>query len=297
MDENLIIPFQLESSHVRGRIVRLSSALDDILAAHHYPAPIQKWVAEVTVLSALLSSMLKYEGIFTLQVQSEGAVRMLVSDVTSNGDLRACATFDNNIFQSGEAVQGTVSMDKGYMAFTVDQGEHTERYQGIVELKQEGLLESVQNYFSQSEQIATGIVMSVGIVEGGWKGSAIMLQKMPDETSEYNKDTVPSDEEDDWRRAMILLGSVKEEEMLSNDLQAQDILYRLFHEEGVRVYEPKTLHKNCRCSKDRVHAVLSGMPKEDLADMAENGTIHMTCEFCSKTYDFTLENMVEGAGL
>lgn len=295
MDENFTIPFQLESSHVRGRIVRLSSALDGILSAHNYPADIERLVAEVCVLSSLLSSMLKYEGIFTLQAQSEGVVRMLVSDVTSKGDLRACATFDADAFSGDNKEVQPSSMDGGYMAFTVDQGEHTERYQGIVELKPEGLVASVQNYFSQSEQIATGLVVSVGRVDGAWRGCAIMVQKMPDETKAYNKDTVPSDVEDDWRRAMILLSSVKEEEMLSPDLDAKDILYRLFHEEGVRVYDPQPLQKNCRCSQDRVFAVLSGMSKEDLADMVVDGNITMTCEFCSKNYIFNPDTIQKGA--
>jgi molecular chaperone Hsp33 len=292
MNENFVLPFQLETSNVRGRIVRLNNVLHDILSAHDYPDAVTVLTAEITTLSALLSSMLKFEGIFTLQVQSEGKVRMLVSDVTSAGDIRACATFDRDVLK--QAGDHKVNMDNGYMAFTVDQGEFTERYQGIVELKPEGLVSSVQHYFSQSEQIPTGIMMAVGCVDGVWRGCAVMLQKMPDETDVYNKDEKPSDEEDDWRRAMILLSSLKNEEMLSSEISAEDILYRLFHEEGVRVYSPQTLQKVCRCSNDRVKVVLSGMPKEDIQDMMVDGNITMTCEFCSTNYIFNPDDFQKG---
>ncbi len=293
MQDNFVQSFQLESSHIRGRIVRLGSVINDILTAHaRYPDPVQHLTGETMVLCLMLSSMLKYEGIFTLQTSGDGPVKMLVADVTSAGDVRACATYkdDTTSFDGGSAEL----LGQGYMAFTVDQGEFAERYQGIVELKPESLVASVQNYFTQSEQIATGLMVTVGKVNGKWRANGIMVQQMPEDTAQYNKDE-SNIHEDDWRRTMVLLGSVKNEEMLDVDLSADDLLFRLFHEEGVRMYEKQPIQKNCRCNPERVQSVLSGMPEEDIRDIAVDGKIVMTCEFCSRDYIFSPEDIKKGA--
>lgn len=289
--ENFILPFQLEKSLIRGRIIRMDKTLDDILSAHNYPHQISQQVAEVTMMCAILSSMLKYDGIFTLQVQGDGPLKMLVSDMVSGGDIRACATFDTE--NNFEGLSFPQLIQKGYMAFTVDQGEFTERYQGIVEIKPQGLIASVLHYFSQSEQIATGIQMSVGLVNGQWRGCGIMVQQMPEETENYNKEKTDSDE-DDWRRTMVLLGSVREDEMLDESISAQDLLFRLFHEEGVRVFEPQPIQKSCRCSRERLERLLSTMSQDDIQDMTVDGVITMTCEFCSTHYTFNPHEYLKG---
>lgn len=296
--ENHVLPFQLERTNIRGRIVRLDDVLDQILTPHAYPAPVLHLTGEMAVLCALLSSMLKYEGIFTLQAQGQGDIRMLVADVTSEGGLRSCASFKEEAFSLNstqydpELSHAARLLGEGYMAFTVDQAM-AERYQGIVELKPESLISSVQHYFAQSEQISTGILVAVGRGAQGWRGCGIMVQQMPDETNAYNKDQSNVDE-DDWRRTMILMGSLRKEEMLAGELSDQEILYRLFHEEGVRVYEPKKLFKTCRCDEGRVKTVLEGMPSDDIAHMSVDGTIRMTCEFCSKTYSFPANQFMKG---
>jgi molecular chaperone Hsp33 len=295
MAENFYQSFQLESSHIRGRIVRLSDALDGILSAHNYPDDVLHLTGETLTLGVLLSSMLKYEGIFTLQTSGEGPVKMLVADMTTNGNIRACASFNKDEAEKAAWKTNRAELlGKGYMAFTVDQGEHADRYQGIVELKSESLIASVQNYFTQSEQIATGMMMAVGKVDGKWRACGIMVQQMPEETADYNKDSKSDTHEDDWRRTMILLGSVKDEELLSPDIGAEDLLFRLFHEEGVRVYETHELNKACRCSGERVQAVLAGMPSEDIDEITVDGKITMTCEFCSKDYSFDPQTIRQG---
>jgi molecular chaperone Hsp33 len=292
MDENFILPFQLESSNIRGRIVRLSSVLDDILEAHDYPHDVSKHTGEMVLLCALLSSMLKFDGIFTLQIQSDGNIRMLVADMVTGGYIRACATFDEDKFTNGDLNKSSSGLGNGHMAFTVDQGEHTERYQGIVDLKPSGIVESVQHYFSQSEQIATGIMACVGQVNGKWRGGAVMLQQMPEDSFSYNQDKDPA-HEDDWRRAMVLLGSLKNEELLSSDLQSEDVIYRLFHEEGIRVFEPQPLQKRCRCSVEKTKSILLTMSEEDLNDIAKDGKIDMMCEFCSTNYSINVDEIYE----
>lgn len=292
MNDNVIIPFQLESSDIRGRIVRLGSVLDDILSAHEYEDDVLHLTGEILTLCTLLSSMLKYDGIFTLQIKGEGPVTMLVADMTSEGHVRACAAFkDEKLVYTDNRAE---LLGKGYMAFTVDQGEFAERYQGIVELKTESLIASVQHYFAQSEQINTAMVMAVGKIDGLWRASGIMLQEMPEETKHYDNDNKNDAHEDDWRRAMVLMSSAKDEELLSAELSAPDLLIRLFHEEGIRTYPPTVLKNICRCSPERVLSVLSSMGEDDLDDMAIDGEIVMTCEFCSRHYVFKPEEIKKG---
>lgn len=302
VEDNFYQTFQLENANIRGRIVRLGGVLDEILGAHNYPLPIAHLVAETITLSLELSSMLKYDGIFTLQAQGDGAIKMLVSDVTSAGVVRACASYDVDRFQSARdniaALKTTESsqnhlaqyLGKGHMAFTVDQGEHSERYQGIVELKGASMVDCVQHYFTQSEQIGTGIKMAVGKRGDHWRASAIMLQHMPEDNNNPQAGS-GNLREDDWRRAMILLDSCTEDEFLSPDIDSNELLLRLFHEEGVRVYDRKEVTKGCRCDEGRVKNILSTMSEDDIDHIIIDGKIEMTCEFCSKTYEFNKKDI------
>ncbi len=280
---DFILPFQLESSSLRGRVLRFENTIDEILRAHQYPAPVTALCADMILLCGLLSSMLKFDGIFTLQVQGDGPLRMMVCDMTSEGHIRACASFEEGAVTNEDAPDLSL-FGKGYLAFTVDQGEHMERYQGIVELKGQTLAESVQHYFATSEQLQTGLVLAAAPDETGkWHGQGLLLQHMPEEGGEGAPTNV---EEDDWRRAMILMQSCTKEELLNPDLSAEDILTRLFHEEGVRVYDQMPIKHQCRCSEERLHALLKTMPKDDIGHMVKDGKITMTCEFCAKDYIF-----------
>lgn len=298
MDDNFVQSFQLESSHIRGRIVRLGSVLDDILNAHKtYPEDVLHLTGEMLTLCVMLSSMLKYDGIFTLQAKGDGPVSMLVADVLNGNKIRACAGFKQERL-AAESHKGNPAalLGSGHLAFTVDQGEHMDRYQGIVELRPESLIASVQHYFSQSEQIGTGMVMTVGRKDGKWRATGIMVQQMPEETAEYNKDQ-SNFHEDDWRRTMVLLSSVKDEEMLDDQLSANDLLFRLFHEEGVRIFEAQKLENSCRCSPERVEGILSGMSNDDIDEMIVDGKIIMTCEFCSRDYVFDPAKFKKGESI
>lgn len=297
VQDNFYQSFALHESNLRGRVVRLGSVLDDILSAHDYPLPVAHLVGEMITLTVLLSSMLKYDGVFTLQTQGDGPLKMLVSDMVPGNIVRGCASFDPERFERArqqlsalKTVEGENNhlaqyLGKGYMAFTVDQGVNAERYQGIVELKGASLVDCVQHYFSQSEQIGTGIKMSVGMRDGKWRAGGIMLQHLPEDMKNPQAG-IGNTQEDDWRRVMALMETYRDDEALDTQLSAQEMLYRLFHEEGVIVYTKHKIDKGCRCDEQRVHSILMTMSEEDISYMAVDGVIEMVCEFCSTAYRF-----------
>jgi len=293
LDDDLIQPFQLDVSNFRGRLVRLGGTLDEILGKHDYPEPVARLLAEALVLAGALSAALKYEGIFTLQTKGEGPVTLLVADVTSTGDLRGYAQYDADAIAAlpaGEMALADIRalQGKGYLAFTVDQGEHTERYQGIVELKGATIADCAQYYFRQSEQLVTGLAVKAEKVGGKWRAGALMLQRLPNEDAAFNPGSA---DEDDWRRSMMLMGTVTPDELVAPNLTANQLLFRLFHEERVRVFAPVHMRHACRCSRERVETVLKAMPAEDVEHMKVDGVITATCQFCSSAYRFTEDDI------
>jgi molecular chaperone Hsp33 len=294
--DNIIQNFQLDNSSLRGRMVRLGSELDDIITSHEYPDIINQLVSETLVVAVSLASMLKYDGIFTLQIQTSGPITMLVADQTSAGHIRACASYDKDALDAlikdrGDEKLGIdVLLGKGHMAFTVDQGPDTERYQGIVELKGKTLVESVQHYFNQSEQIGSGIKMACDKIDGQWRASVIMLQHMPEDQANTEAGSGNAIE-DDWRRTMILLETCTAEELVSPDLDAPALLYRIFHEEGLRIFEPKFVKKQCRCEKDKLVNAVRMMPQDDIDHIFDEDSAKLKCEFCSKVYTITKDDL------
>ena len=230
---------------------------------------------------------MKYEGIFTLQTKGDGPISLMVADVTSTGDVRGYAQFDAERLAGADTIDSAAPvpalLGDGYLAFTVDQGEHTERYQGIVELSGDTLSDGIQHYFRQSEQLDTGIKVAVAFTDLGWRGGALMLQRLPEDQVQQ---TLGSDVADDWRRAMVLMGTCTDRELLDPNLPANDLLFRLFNEDGVRVWAPSDLNASCRCSRDRVATVLASLPRDEIADLKVNGNVEVTCEFCNSTYTF-----------
>jgi len=285
--DDLVLPFQIEASGLRGRLVRFGPLLDDILGRHAYPEPVAHLLAETVVLTALLASALKYEGVFTLQAKGDGPVRLVVADVTADGAVRAHAVFDETRLAEAEGSTTVPAlMGKGHLAFTVDQGADTERYQGIVDLSGETLWECAQHYFRQSEQLQAGLRSAVRLTppeegRGGWRGGGIMLQRLPDPEKE-----VPTDREDDWRRSMVLLGSATDDELTEPKLAGEALLYRLFNEDGVRVFAAQPMRFSCRCSRERVTAMLSSLPRAEVESLAVDGRVDVDCEFCNTRYVF-----------
>jgi molecular chaperone Hsp33 len=290
LNDDYYLPFQIEASQLRGRMVKLGPALDDILTRHAYPETVARLLAETAALAVLLASMLKYEGIFTLQTKGEGPIGLMVADVTSVGDVRAYAQFDEEAVRKAEddatIAPAAALLGKGYIAFTVDQGADTDRYQGIVELYGKTLADCVQHYFRQSEQLDTGVTVAVDHDEkGGWRAGGIMVQRLPRDPNSHLPPT--GDVEEDWRRAMVLLTTATSEEMLDPALPAQTLLHRLFHEDGLRAWTPTALRFGCRCSRERVSDMLASLPRAEIEQLkVDDKHVEVTCQFCSTTYEF-----------
>ena len=184
----------------------------------------------------------------------------------------------------GEATAARDLLGEGYIAFTVDQGQHSERYQGIVDLRGDTLAECLQHYFRQSEQLKTAVKLSAGRLDGAWRAGGLLLQQMPEEAA--GSTALANDEEDSWRRAVVLMASCTENELLDPGLPDHDLLYRLFHDERVRVYNPRPLTTGCRCSRARIERILRSLPREEVAEMKVEGEVIMTCQFCNVEYRF-----------
>lgn len=286
--DNILQTFTLERPNIRGRVLRMGRLIDDILRPLKYPDRIATVTGETISLAVLLSSMLKYDGIFILQAKGDGAINRLVADVTSDGAVRGCAGFDADKLAAlpDDAAIGQM-MGKGYMAFTVDQGDHTERYQGIVGLEGATLKDCVHHYFNQSEQIRTAIRVAVQKTADGWRAGAVMLQHMP-YGGNIPQDHKPQDTqgEEDWKRASLLLETATDEELLDPRLHENTLLFRLFHEEGVRVYTPTDLTKGCRCTMEKLQGIIAVLSEDDRRDIVVDGKIGMNCEFCNKEFLF-----------
>jgi molecular chaperone Hsp33 len=285
--DDLIQPFKIEGQAVRGRLVRLGPLIDTVLDRHQYPPEVAELLGEMVALAAGLAGALKYDGVFTLQTKGDGPVRLMVADVTSDGDVRGYAQFDADRLAAVTTAAGGASLSvpkllgAGYLAFTVDQGSHTERYQGIVELTGATLADCVHHYFRQSEQLDSVVKVAAGRSTGGWRAGALMLQRLPPAAA------AADEAEDGWRRALAFMASSTDQELLDEQLAPNDLLYRLFHEDGVRVFRQSNLRAGCRCSRERVERVLRSMPDDELGGFKVDGLITVTCEFCSARYDFS----------
>lgn len=293
LSDDFVLPFEIERSGLRGRLVRVGPAIDLILKRHEYPPVIAALLGEALVLACCLASTVKFDdGIFTFQARGNGGpVRILVADITSDGQFRGYVGFDaGKLDDDSQHMSAAKLFGGGHVAFTVDQGGDFDRYQGIVELRGETLSDSVHHYFRQSEQIASALkTVSQRDSHGRWRGTAIMVQKLPDEVirkvpPEEVAEMVEADE--GYRTAAILLGSATQEEMADPDLSAEELLLRLFHEDGVRVYDKRPLHAGCRCKLDGVENVLRQFGRERMDEFKVDGVVTVTCEFCTETRVF-----------
>ena len=295
------VSFFIDNGAYQGRLIRMSSVLDTIIGKHCYPRPVAAVVAESTVLAAMLASTLKYEGLFTLQTQSNGAVSMVVVDVTSEGRIRACASFDEEHLKqnqelrktSGEIEAAPHLMGKGHLAFTVDQGPNTELYQGIVDLQGKNLTECALRYFKQSEQIDTDLKLFLQAPEGesgSWLAAGIMLQKMP---LKGGNESSPEEMEEAWNEAKVFMESLTQDEVFDAELTSEQLLHRLFHANNLSISKCKNYSFGCRCSREKLLQTLSTFSEDDINAMLENNKVTATCHFCSEKYVFDKGELIK----
>lgn len=271
--------FHIDNGAFMGRLVRLDKVVNTILGRHQYPRQVSAVVAESTALGALLSSTIKYNGLFTLQTQSSGPVTMVVVDVTSEGRIRACANVNQEMLDKAlelrksdtdELLAAPHYMGNGHLAFTVDQGPETDLYQGIVDLQGKNLSECALRYFKQSEQIETYLQLFLQAPDKdgeSWKAAGILLQKLPDNGGKISDDTEALNEA--WNEAVIFAQSLKAEEVFDEKLSAEEILTRLFHANKLEITKTKEYHFGCRCSRDKLFNTLHAMADKDIEDMCE----------------------------
>lgn len=306
--DDTVLPFAVETLDVRGRSVRLGPALDVILRRHNYPAPVARVLGEAIVLASLIGSSLKFEGRFILQTQTDGPVNLIVVDLQTPNGIRGYARFDEEAL-SKAAEKGELApeqlLGKGTMAMTIDQGEHTSRYQGIVALDGSGLEAVAHNYFQQSEQIPTMVRLAVaemqnkGDVQAKWRAGGVLVQHLPEhggrtmpdlpgDGDHQNPETADGDfeEENGWVEAKALTETIDDLELVEPDLSSERLLFRLFHEQGVRVFEPMEMVEKCGCDADKIELMLSQFSKDDIQSMIKDDEIEVTCEFCSTQYFF-----------
>ncbi|MGY8666144.1 Hsp33 family molecular chaperone [Bradyrhizobium sp. UFLA05-109] len=302
--DDAVLPFEVDALDVRGRLTRLGPALDDILTKHDYPAPVGKLLGEAIVLTTLLGSALKFEGRFILQAQTDGPVSFLVVDFKAPNRLRAYARYDAS--RLGGAKDSGSLLGRGHLAMTIDQGPDMSRYQGLVALDGGSLEDAAHEYFLRSEQIPTKVRLAVGeewrSSDGGkhrWRAGGLLMQFLPKAPERARQaDMHPGDapegtsphtvaEDDAWVEARSLIGTVEDVELIDPDLSGERLLYRLFHERGVRVFNPLGLKAECSCSRDAVAAMLKSFSPDDRAAMVKDDKVVVTCEFCSSVYQFT----------
>ncbi len=301
--DDLVLPFAVTPLDIRGRVARLGPSVDRILKQHDYPDPVSRLVGEATVLTALLGSALKIEGRFQLQTKTDGAVDMLVVDFDAPDRLRAFARFDAaRLAAAGAKAASAELLGQGHLALTIDQGADMSRYQGVVPLDGQGLEAAAHQYFDQSEQIPTLVRLAVAqnvTGEGSdWRAGGLLAQFLPEsEDRRRQVDLHPGDapegfvratpEDDGWSEAKALAATAEDHELVDPTLSSERLLYRLFHERGVTVFEPQPLRDACRCSQDRIAGMLRSFSAGERRDMiGPDGRIGVTCEFCGTRRDF-----------
>lgn len=310
--DDSVLPFQLDRSDIRGRVARLSGVLDGVLSQHDYPPAIEALVAETVLLTALIGQTVKLRWKLSIQVRGDGPVSLIAADYRAperEGEparLRAYAAHDAEALADAAPFAG---IGRGYFAILIDQGEGTVPYQGITPLAGGSLTACAETYFAQSEQLPTRFALSfgrsreAGRATEGWRAGGVMLQHMP-KASPFvaggasgggsgeggllgARDLLTGDDEEDWARANALLDTAEAMELAGPAVAPTDLLVRLFHEEGPRVFDPQPLRFGCSCSAEKVRASLAVYGGEDIAGMTtERGVVTADCQFCGAHYEF-----------
>jgi len=291
---DFVLPFELPDAGLRGRLLRLDTVSTRALSAHPLPEAGQRVLAEALALSALLGSALKMEGRLSVQIKGDGPMNLLVTDYFAGGGLRGYARIrEQNFAAAGSPSDfGTLAGD-GALAITIEPKKGAAPYQGLVPLSPNGLAACAENYFAQSEQLATILrVAAAPVYTSGvghsWRAGAMMVQAVPGPNAEDIRDS------ESWQKVMLFMQTLSDIELLDTDVAAETVLWRLFHEEEVRLRSSLALRFQCTCEADRVFSILKSYPVEELRELPDpDGIIRARCEFCGSVYEFSLTSLVQ----
>ncbi|OPB32499.1 Hsp33 family molecular chaperone [Bartonella sp. AR 15-3] len=311
-EDDTVTPFQVEELDVRGCAVQLGESLNSILTKHQYPDPVSYLLAEALVTTVLLGTSFKFEGKFILQTHSEGPVNMLVCDFVPPSNLRGYARFDKEKLKQAIANGQTSSeilLGKGTLAFTIDQSRYTQRYQGIVALDGSNFQEVARNYFNQSEQIPTDLRLAVstlinrnqrGEIQKNWRAGGLLTQLLPQASpyhtscqtnTKLDKTKTRIQLENQWQEVQALTATIDSAELTDPQVDTKRLLFRLFHERGVKVFQTFPITDQCSCSRKKIKEILKSFSVEERSQTIENQQTSVTCEFCSTVYRFKPEEL------
>ena len=300
-DNNVTI-FQLDQSSVRGRAVHLGSALDKALnrpdGTDRYPVEISRLLGEAMMIGALVARALKFKGRMIVQCHgtNEGAISLLMADCTTDGNIRGYARWNEeqlkNIRLDNRQPGAQALLGGGTFSMTIDQGPDMDQYQGLSAIEGDSLAECAEHFFRQSEQIPTRINLACGQVQlpgeqPSWRGGGMMIQRIAADETRGNTD-------DDWDTAKALFETLSDDELIDPEVSQETLLYRLFHEGGVRIVDQGGVRAECACSEERLENTLKSFDASALEDMAEDGQILANCQFCDREYHFNLEDLLAG---
>lgn len=306
--DDTVLPFQLDLSDIRGRVVRLDGVLEQVLSQHNYPPQIEALVAEAALLTALIGQTVKLRWKLSLQIRGNGPARLIATDYygpTDEGEparIRAYASYDADRLDA--AADPFSQIGSGYFAVMLDQGQGMVPYQGFTPIAGNSLSACAETYFAQSEQLPTRFSLTFGqSTEPGrashWRGGGVMLQHMPkvgmsvaaeggsgDGGLLQHTDILAGVEGENWTRANMLLDTVEEIELIGPQVSPSELLVRLFHQEGPRVFEAQPVRFGCSCSEDKVRNTMSIYSQSDIRKMTTpEGVVTADCQFCSAHYE------------
>ena len=299
--DDVIVPFRTVASGISGRLVRLGPLVHDLLSRHDYPAPVAAVMGEAFALTALLGSTMKHEGRLIVQTRTDGPLGFFVTNYQVPGMIRGYGKHNPDVIKGDsafDAIDHGELLGSGHLALTIDPGGDMDRYQGIVAMEGTPLSDAALNYFRQSEQLPTFIRLTVAQSVTNddtpqWRAAGIMVQHVAPDGGKPPPENAPDDfllgdDDDHWQRVAALAATVEDHELLDPLLTPERLLFRLFHEEGVRVMDDQALSSFCQCSRDRVTDFLATFGRDQLDDLrTPDGGVSVTCEFCKTEYRYS----------
>jgi molecular chaperone Hsp33 len=278
MASNVLNRYLFEDLSVRGELVQLDEAYQRIISSKEYPAALQKLLGELLVSTTLLTATLKFEGSITIQLQGDGPVSLAVINGDNEQKVRGVARWEGEIADDASLHD---MMGKGYLVITIEP-KKGERYQGVVGLDGDNLTQVIEGYFANSEQLKTRLWIRTGEHQGQAHAAGMLIQVVPDGTGSA----------DDFEHLEQLTNTVKNEELFT--LEANELLYRLYNQEQVRLFEPQPVEFHCGCSRERSGAAIVTVDKTEIYDiLATDGSVSLHCDYCGTTYSFDEPQVAE----